>query len=107
NRIVDQTYHSHEVSKSIIEDFAELCRMNQINFVVAGITSDGSTAEMLEFCKSRGMTTVDISVDLNKAENNNLPYDNHPSAVANQQYTKKLWPVLCDRLVDEPSCAER
>jgi hypothetical protein len=107
NRIIDQTYHSHEVSKSVIEDFAELCRMNQINFVVAGITSDGPTAEMLEFCKGRGMTTVDISVDLNKAENNNLPYDNHPSAVANQQYAQKLWPVLCDRLVDEPSCVER
>jgi hypothetical protein len=53
------------------------------------------------------MTTVDISVDLNKAENNNLPYDNHPSAVASQQYAQKLWPVLCERLVDEPSCAQR
>ena len=102
NRIADQTYHSHEVSKSLIEDFAELCRTNQIDFVVAGITSDAVTAEMLEYCKSRGMTTVDISVDLNIKENTNLPYDNHPSALANRQYAEKLQTLLCSRLIGEP-----
>jgi hypothetical protein len=107
NRIIDQTYHSHEVSKSLIEDFAQLCQANQIDFVVAGITSDAATADMLEYCQSRGMTIVDISVDLDIPENNNLPYDNHPSAVANRQYAQKLWPVICARLVDEPSCAQR
>jgi hypothetical protein len=104
NRIVDRTYHSHEVSKALIEDFAELCQKNQINFVVAGITSDPDTAEMLEYCKSRGMMTVDISVDLNIKENTNLPYDNHPSALANQQYAQKLRRPICAVLTDEPSC---
>jgi len=107
NRIVDRTYHSHEVSKAIIEDFAELCKANQIEFMVAGITSDAATAEMLEYCKNRGMTTVDISVDLNIKENTNLPFDNHPSALADQQYAQKLRPVLCAKLIDEPSCAAR
>lgn len=107
NRVVDQTYHSHEVSKSLIEDFAELCQANQIDLVVAGITSDGPTAEMLEYCRSRGIKAIDISVDFNLKENTNLPYDNHPSAIANQQYAQKLRPVICATLADEPSCAER
>lgn len=104
NRIVDRTYHSHEVSKTIIEDFAELCKANQIDFVVAGITSDAATADMLEFCKSRGITTVDISVDLDIRANTNLPYDDHPSALANQQYAQKLRPTVCKFLPHEPSC---
>ena len=105
NRIVDRTYHSHEVSKALIEDFAELCKARQINFVLAGITADAETADMLEFCRSRGITAVDISVDLNIKENTNLPYDNHPSALANRQYAQKLRPRLCALLPDEPSCA--
>ena len=107
NRVIDQTYHSHEVSKALIEDFAELCKTNQIHFIVAGITADATTADMLEFCQSRRMTTVDISVDLNIRENTNLPYDNHPSASANQQYAQKLRQPLCGALTDEPSCAAR
>ncbi len=107
NRIADWTYHSHEVSKTIIEDFAELCKANQIEFIVAGITSDAATADMLDYCKSRGMTALDISVDLNIKENTNLPFDNHPSALANQQYAKGLRPVLCAKLLDEPSCVAR
>jgi len=107
NRMVDKTYHSHEVSKSLIEDFAELCRANQIHFIVAGITSDATTAEILEYCKSGGIDTVDISVDLDIKENTNLPYDNHPSALANQQYARKLRQPLCAELIDEPSCEGR
>ena len=107
NRIVDQTDHSHDVSKAIIEDFAELCKAHQVDFIVAGIVSDGPTAEMLEYCKSRGITTVDISVDLNIKENTNLPYDNHPSRLADRQYAQKLRPVICTRLIDEPSCLGR
>jgi len=105
NRIAESSYHSHEVSKALIEDFAELCRTNQIAFIVAGISSDAVTTEMLEYCRSRGITTVDISVDLNIKENTNLPFDGHPSAVADQQYARKLWPVLCANLIDEPSCS--
>jgi hypothetical protein len=107
NRIVDQTYHDHDVSKAIIEEFAEFCRAQQIDFIVAGITSDSPTTEMLQYCKSRGMNTVDISVDLNIMANTNLPYDNHPSALADRHYAEKLRPVLCARLIDEPSCVAR
>src|SRR5207253_5679265 len=97
NRILDKTYHSHEVSKAVIEDFASLCKANQIDFVVAGITYDSITTEMLEYCKSKGIPTVDISVDLSIKENNNLPYDEHPSAIADRKYAQKLQSVLCAR----------
>ena len=107
NRIIDRTYHSQEVTKSIIEDFAELCKTNHIEFLLAGITSDSATAEMLEYGKSHAMNTADISVDLNVKENTNLPYDNHPSALAHQQYAQKLRPIICARLADDPGCGRR
>jgi hypothetical protein len=62
---------------------------------------------MLEYCKGRGIDTVDISVDLDIKENTNLPYDNHPSALANQQYAQKLRQPLCAGLIDEPSCERK
>ena len=62
-----------------------------IELVVAGLTSDPGTADMLSYCNAEGLKTVDIWVDfLNIKENNNLPYDSHPSAVAHRQYAQKL-----------------
>lgn len=105
NRIADRTYHSHEVSKAIVDEIAALCNANQIPFILTGITSDAETADMLQYGRSRGLTTLDISVDLNIKENTNLPYDNHPSALANKAYAQKLRPVICARLIGEPSCS--
>ena len=45
----------------------------------------------------RRIMTVDISVDLGIKENTNLPYDGHPSAIANQQYARKLDLFLCNK----------
>jgi len=90
NDLVERTYHSHDVSRVVIEDFASLCNANGTEFVLAGIYSDPATAEMLEYFSRKGIMTVDISVDLSIKENTNLPYDAHPSAIANQQYARKL-----------------
>jgi hypothetical protein len=97
NRLLEKTYHSHEVSKVLIEDFASLCKANGTEFVVAGIYSTPETTEMLEYLNRKGVMTVDISVDLNIRENTNLPYDNHPSALANQKYARKLDLFLCSK----------
>ncbi len=106
NRSLESSYHSHEVSKAIIEEFYRLCKANGIDFVVAGIYSDATTNEMLEYCNSKGMMTVDISVDLSIKKNTNLPYDSHPSAIADQQYAEKLESFLCAKIINEPLCSE-
>jgi hypothetical protein len=97
NDLLEETYHSHEVSRVVIEEFANLCKANGTEFVVAGIESDVATAEMLEYFNRKGIMTVDISVDLRIKENTNFPYDLHPSAIANQEYARKLDLFLCEK----------
>ncbi len=82
---------SHEITKAVIKEISDLCEARGIELVVAGLTSDSTTSDMLEYCKREGSKTVNIWVDfLNIRENNNLPYDSHPSAIAHRQYAQKL-----------------
>lgn len=91
DRYEERHARSHEITKAIIKEFADLCKARGIELVVAGLTSDPTTLDMLRYCKSEGLKTVDIWVDyLNIKENNNLPYDSHPSAIAHRQYAQKL-----------------
>lgn len=90
DRYEERHARSHEVTKVIIKEIFDLCRSNEIEFVVAGLTSDATTSDMFEYCQKEGMKTASIWVDLNIKENNNLPYDSHPSAVAHHQYAQKL-----------------
>jgi hypothetical protein len=102
NHSLEKTYHSHEISKTLIEDFARLCKSNGVEFVVAGMLSDPATTEMLEYLNGKGIMTVDVAVDLNLPENTNLPYDDHPSALANQQYARRLRGFLCGKSLAGP-----
>ena len=82
--------HSHEVTKAIVKEISALCRANGIEMVVAGLTADSITADMLLYCQREGIRTANIWVDLSIKENNSLPYDTHPSALAHKQYAEKL-----------------
>ena len=100
NISIEESYHSHEVSRAVLKEFANLCKANGIQFVVAGIMRDPLTAEMLAALNAEGVMTVDISVDLLLKENLNLPHDPHPSAIANQQFASKLETFLSTKLID-------
>ena len=69
--------------------------------VVAGLTSDATTSDMLAYAQSEGMKTLSMFVDLSIKENNNLPFDSHPSAVAHRQYAQLLKPYLVSLLPPE------
>jgi len=90
NKSLDQSYHSLEVTRALIGEISSLCKANGIEFVLAGIFSDLATQAMLEHFNKQGVETVDISVDLSRQENTNLPYDGHPSAIANKEYARRL-----------------
>ena len=94
NKNLDQSYHSLEVTQALIDEISSLCKANGIEFVLAGISSDPATQAMLEHLKEKGIKTADISVDLSRKENTNLPYDGHPSAIANKEYARKLEVLL-------------
>jgi hypothetical protein len=90
NKNLENTYHSLEVTQALIGELSRLCKANGVEFVLAGIVSDPATQAMLEHFNKEGVGTVDISVDLSRKENTNLPYDAHPSAIANKEYARKL-----------------
>ncbi|MGA9997554.1 MAG: hypothetical protein WBP93_19215 [Pyrinomonadaceae bacterium] len=106
DNIAEHLYESHDVSKAILKEMLNLCRANGIKFVVAGISREDATADMLEYCHREGIPATDISIDLNIKENNNLPYDAHPSAVADRQYEQKLESFLCEKFIETLSCAK-
>ena len=94
NRIEDRLFHSHDVTKAIIAEFAKLAKECGVQLIVAGITSDVATNDTIEYAKTLNLITGDISVDLGVKENRNLPHDGHPSAQANKQYAGKLFDLL-------------
>lgn len=101
NASIEKSYRSHDVSKAVLDEFWNLSKSNGIEFVLAGINRDPVTAEMLESFSKKGAMTIDISVDTSLKENNNLPYDGHPSAIANKQFAQKLEAFLVARLIDK------
>jgi len=91
----DRGTSSRHDPRDVLESIRR-CKANGSAFVVAGIYSNPATAEMLEYFSRKGTMTVDISVDLSMKGNTNLPYEPHPSAIANEQYEYKLESFLCE-----------
>lgn len=94
--------HSHEVSKAILKEIADLCNQNGVQVVVAGIEPDPQTFNTLDYCRSLGMLTTDISVDMTKEENMNFPHDTHPGPVAARSYADRLALFLTSSALTKP-----
>lgn len=93
---------AHEVSKAVLLEFWNECKANGIPFILAGISQDPRTANMLDFFKNKGAPTVDISVDRRIIRNTNYPIDLHPSVIANTQSAQKLEAFLAEGFLDPP-----
>ena len=87
------TDHSVSVTREIFRQIIRLCQQNEVCPVVAGITQDPSTGNVLAFCESLGAKVIDISVDVRLAENR-LLQDPHPSAKAHEHYASALHSFL-------------
>jgi hypothetical protein len=91
--LLDLRLRSHEVSERLIDQFVEESRRHGVSFVLTGISSWGITRATLGRFAARGMTTADISVNLDDPANR-IPYDGHPSARANTAYAERVAAVL-------------
>ncbi len=100
-KVENRFYRSHEVSKAIIKEFAQLAEANEIPLLVAGLLPDPLTSDMLAYAKDEGIITADISVDLSQPGNRNWPHDPHPSAAANAQYAQRLEAFLSSAMLPE------
>lgn len=90
NKIEKRLSKRHIVSQKLIMEMARVADEFNVILVVAGITNDVNTQKMLSYLKKKGIYTVDISVDLSKKGYRNLPYDRHPSALANKEYADNI-----------------
>jgi hypothetical protein len=86
----DYLYDSHRVSKALMRRFADVAREHGVRLLVAGISDDASTREMLDFCRTLGISATDVAVDLLSAEFNNMPHDPHPNAAADRHYAQGI-----------------
>jgi len=87
NQFESKWHQKDEVSKALVNEMAMLARKHDVKFIVANI-KDGQA--MLDFAEKNKILNIDISVDYALSENNNLPYDHHPSAIAHKKYADKL-----------------
>lgn len=91
---------SHEVTKAIIKEMIGLCRARDTELVLAALTHDPTTTDMSEYFRREGGKTVSIYVDMTKKENNNMPFDSHPSALAHKQYAGMLEAFVRDNILN-------
>ena len=90
NELEERLVQSHEVSKRLVNQMAELARSEGVTFAIAGIHGGSDMRDMLDYAQDHGIANADISVNLGAAENTNRPHDPHPSAIANRAYAGKL-----------------
>ena len=90
NTIEAKFSNSHEVTRALITQISDICKQNNIVFILVGLDSDKMTTEMLSWFKGKGTYTLDISIDNRSGKFNNLPYDAHPNGAANALYAQKI-----------------
>jgi len=94
-KILDKSLNSQKVTQQLLIRMKNLCKSNKAKFLVANIFVDSTVvASMKAFCQTNQIEFLDISVDLSQEGMNNLPYDGHPSPLANQHYAHKLFKYL-------------
>jgi len=90
DEVEDRWARSHEVSKRLLLDMAELAMQYHYTFAVAAIAEDAHTREMRAFAQPRGLKVVDIAVDARRSEYTNQPHDSHPRPLVNAHYAEQL-----------------
>ena len=72
----------------------DLCEEHDIRLVVTGLTKNKTTSKFLQSLEKEGFHTADISLNLKKKENNQLPYDSHPNEKAHAYFAQALTPII-------------
>lgn len=89
-----------QVTQALVLEFANTAKQHDVPPVIAGITGNMETYDLLSFVKDHGFKAVDINVDLRIRENTNYPHDGHPNASANKQYADKLEAFLRTKVLE-------
>ncbi len=77
-------------TRKILKAINKVCQLNQIEIVVALMTSDEQSKTIQAFCRAQGIKTLDLSLDLDNPTYTHLPYDAHPNALAHSIYAERI-----------------
>ncbi|NNF01472.1 MAG: hypothetical protein HKN22_02190 [Bacteroidia bacterium] len=83
-------YKGTKVTARLIEHIHVLCQKYEIDFKVAIINSNKTTADLYSILKINNIETFDFTIDSRKEGYTNEPFDSHPSAKAHQEISKDL-----------------
>jgi len=81
-------------SLSLFLKMQAFCEQHKIKLIVTGLTKNYATRKFLKQLQSKGIETLNISLDLSKKKYNQLPYDSHPNATAHTHFAQSLIPVI-------------
>ena len=90
NRLERVWLGEHDVTFAILERMAEIARSEHFDIVVAGLGPDRATTAMLDRCRVRDWTVIDISHDWTDPKLTNKPWDDHPNAAGQRLYAAAL-----------------
>ena len=80
------------ITELLLDKIVEDCKAHQIPILLNNIWE--SSDFIKQYAEAQAIPYLNIAADLNRAENTNMPYDPHPSALANQHYADKMYPLL-------------
>jgi len=90
-RLNDRLIRSHDVSKALIREIDRQCRSHDVELVVAGITQEPATWDLLADCVRHEIRQVDISFDYGNPRYMNAPHDpQHPSPAGQRIFAERL-----------------
>lgn len=91
SKLVDRGVDDYIISQQLLLKMNDLCKQNNITFIVNAVTDDAETTRMLEFLNDKGILTNNIAVDFLNDDNYNLkPYDGHPNRKANEHFANEI-----------------
>ncbi|MBX7182157.1 MAG: SGNH/GDSL hydrolase family protein [Bacteroidia bacterium] len=91
---LDKTKLNKTIAQKALVEMNQLCRKKGVQFVFMTLQKDQEIMEMGKFCMANQIPFLDASLDLNLAEYNLQPYDDHPNAKANRYYKNKLYDLI-------------
>ncbi len=86
----DNAIAKKEITFFLAQQMQQLCKENNIEFIITGITKSEDTKATLKEFEKMGIETIDIAVDLNLKKYNNMPYDSHPNKLTHSIWAERI-----------------
>jgi len=80
-----------EITEKVFYAIAEMCKSKNIPLIVAALSIDDKTTQMINKLKAKGIKTINYNIDLNKPEYNFQPIDWHPNEKANTIFADSIF----------------